>query len=301
MKRNRGKSLKYITIVLSILLALSIMMLVVFLFCRSKAAPETVSAAVTDNYVNIDEENTAESVDSADLADSIDSVSGISGNDPSDSLAGAEAVARAESANDADHVDISHTTNNGMGGVSTENLPQIGLYRRHAEDNEPFQVTNMFPGDTVTKYFCVKVSYKGDVVVRYRADIRPGGEKLAEVLGCRVVLLTTGETLYDGLMRDMPGALEHKLTTGSSTSTELYYEITAYLDTSVGNEYMNRNLTADFRWWVEETDNLDAVKTGDTTPVWLWVVLALAAAAAVLVLILYRKKRTKEVRDESGK
>ncbi len=46
----------------------------------------------------------------------------------------------------------------------------------------------MFPGDTQTRYFCVRVAHTGDVVVRYHADIRDGYEKLAEVLRIQIRL-----------------------------------------------------------------------------------------------------------------
>lgn len=282
MGRKKGKVLKVIIIILSILLVLSIGMLGIMLFYRSEAAPVSDSAAVTDNIITPDEET------------SVIPVSVMLQSGPADSADNAEIVSRAESTSSVNRTNDT----NGIGGINADKLPQISLYKRHAEDNEAFRVTNMFPGDAETKYFCVKVSYKGNVIVRYHADIRSGSEKLAEVLKCRIVLLSTGETLYDGLMRDMPDSLEHRLTAESSTSAELYYEITAYLDTGVGNEYMNQSLAADFRWWVEETGNLDSVKTGDVSVIWLWAGLG---AAAALLLILLWMKRPKEVDDGSGK
>lgn len=84
-----------------------------------------------------------------------------------------------------------------------------------------FQSTNMFPDDARTEYYCIKVSYKGDIVVRYRADIHPGYEKLAEVLKVRICLIDTNELLYEGLMRDMPQSLNHHFYTNESTESEL--------------------------------------------------------------------------------
>ena len=157
----------------------------------------------------------------------------------------------------------------------------IELYKRHAEDNDPFQVTNMFPGDAETRYYRVRVSHSADVTVHYHATIRPGYEKLAEVMMIRIQLLTTGQTMYEGLMRDMPESLTHKLVSPKSTTDELYYEITAYLDTSVGNDYQNKDLIADFKWWVEETGNLDSPpQTGDTSNILLWAVLAVVRLLA---------------------
>lgn len=170
----------------------------------------------------------------------------------------------------------------------------LSLYRKHAEDNQPFQVANMFPGDMETKYYCVRISHSGDVIVHYRANVRPGYEKLAEVLRCRVVLLTTGETLYDGLMRDMPQSLTHGVKTTESTESELYYEIAAYLDTSVGNEYQNKDLIADFSWWVQDTGNLDSPDTGDTFNIYLWVCIASGSLLILLFLVCKRRREEHE-------
>ena len=169
----------------------------------------------------------------------------------------------------------------------------IELYNKQPEENTPFHVGNMFPGDAEIKYFCVRVSYHDKITVHYKATVRPGYEKLAEVLKVRVKLLSTGEMLYDGLMRDMPESLTHKLASKKSTTDELYYEITAYLDTSVGNDYQNKDLIADFKWWVEETGNLDdSPKTGDTSNILLWAVLA--AGSLSLIIILHVTRRRKE-------
>ena len=183
----------------------------------------------------------------------------------------------------------------GTTSVSSSKASAIALHNRKPEDNTPFQVTNMFPGDRETKYYCVKVSYKGDIIVRYHADIRSGYEKLAEVLKVKIRLPETDETLYDGQMRDMPKSLNHALYTTEKTQSELYYEITAYLDTSVGNEYQDKELIADFRWWVEETENLDSPQTGDTSNIYLWIALA---SGSLFILILLIAKRRKEAADE---
>lgn len=139
----------------------------------------------------------------------------------------------------------------------------LTIYRNHPEDSIPFQVNNLFPGDSETKSYHLEVSYRGTVTVHFHADVRSGYEKLGEVLKCRVVLKNTGDVLYDGLMGDMPESLEHGLLSGDVTTDQLEYEITAYLDTSVGNEYMNRELVADFRWWaVAETEPDDDEPSG---------------------------------------
>ena len=150
----------------------------------------------------------------------------------------------------------------------------------------------MFPGDSETKYFRVSISYKNTVTVHYHADVRAGYEKLAEVLNSKVTLLTTGEVLYDGLMRDMPKSITHKLNSAAGTTDEFCYKVTAYLDTSVGNEYQNKDLIADFRWWVEETDNLEPPPfTGVSSGIVIFAVLAAVSAAVLIILILVRRRK----------
>ena len=176
--------------------------------------------------------------------------------------------------------------------AETKKAATIELYNKQPEENTAFTVGNMFPGDSETKYFRVRVSYHDKITVHYKATVRPGYEKLAEVLKVRVKLLTTGETMYDGGIADMPESLTHKLASKKSTTDELYYEITAYLDTSVGNDYQNKDLIADFKWWVEETGNLDdSPQTGDTSNILLWAVLAACSGSMMILLLVVRRRK----------
>ena len=170
----------------------------------------------------------------------------------------------------------------------------LSLYGGKPEDNAPFNVVNMLPGDAVTQNYNVRVSHSGDVTVRFRAIIRPRYEKLAEVLKLRVEL-PAGVILYDGLMRDMPRSVNHKLTASGSTTSDLEYELTAYLDTSVGNKYQNQELIADFHWWVEgkEQSHLDSPKTGDDSRIVIFTVAAAAASIAVIILPVWRRREAR--------
>lgn len=180
----------------------------------------------------------------------------------------------------------------------TKKAATVELFNKRPEENTAFKAVNMFPGDSETKYFRVRVSYHDKVTVHYKTAVRGVSEKLAEVLRVRVRLLTTGETMYDGPIGDMPESLSHKLSSNGSSVDELYYEITAYLDTSVGNEYQNKDLTADFRWWVEEKENLDdSPKTGDTSSIILRAALAACSGGILFLLIVTRKRREDEPND----
>lgn len=290
MEEQRKKDrLKIAIIVLAILLGISSVALAGTILYKHLVSSEPSSVVVPDNIITPDTEkeeqtDTEESIENKDVADSSEK--------------------QVQSSEDTGE-ETSETTQNQVSSViastngnTKENrmATALSLHNRNAGDNVAFNTGNMFPGDAETKYFCVQVSFQDTVTVKYHADIRPGYEKLAEVMKCRIVLLTTGETLYDGLMRDMPASLDHSMYSTESTTNELYYEIIAYLDTSVGNEYQNKTLIADFRWWVEEVGHLvDAPKTGDDFNMGLWAGLSFAS---LFMLILLFMKRKKEEQDE---
>ena len=255
---KKKKTVKVLIITLSVLLVISLVSLVGILIFKRFAVSKPASVTVSDNIITQEKEN-------SDISSASESLQG--------------------------DVETSASASSGAAYESERSGKALYLHSRFTDDNTPFQVGNMFPGDSITNYYCIRVSHKGDVVLRFHADIRPGYEKLAEVLCCRITLPENGGVLYDGLMRDMPESLNHALNTDKTTTSEVYYEITAYLDTSVGNEYQNLDLVADFDWWVEETENLEPPKTGDETKLIFWICLA---AVALLILILLWSKLKKE-------
>lgn len=271
---EQKKKIKIVIIVLAILLGLSLLALGGTLIYNKIANATPATVTVPDNLITPDEDTTKpdSSESNSQAPDSSDTQTPSSSADASSSA-----------------VPTQSTT------AEAKKAATIELYNKQPEENTPFAVGNMFPGDSETKYFRVRVSYHDTITVHYKATVRPGYEKLAEVLKVRVNLLSTGETMYDGLMRDMPESLAHKLASKKSATDELYYEITAYLDTSVGNDYQNKDLIADFKWWVEETGNLDdSPQTGDTSNILLWAVLAAGSLGMIIILLVTRRRKEDE-------
>lgn len=271
---EQKKKIKIVIILLAILLGLSLLALGGTVIYNKIANNTPATVTVPDNLITPDEDATKpdSSESNSQAPDSSDTQTPSSSADASSSA-----------------VPTQSTT------AEAKKAATIELYNKQPEENTPFHVGNMFPGDAEIKYFCVRVSYHDKITVHYKATVRPGYEKLAEVLKVRVKLLSTGEMLYDGLMRDMPESLTHKLASKKSTTDELYYEITAYLDTSVGNDYQNKDLIADFKWWVEETGNLDdSPKTGDTSNILLWAVLAAGSLGMIIILLVTRRRKEDE-------
>lgn len=229
MKKNIGtENLRILIVILSTLLALSIAALVgVLLYDRFIALHKATSSVAPDNVIS--PEST--------MSHSVVRLAATP--------FGSTSMSRLPTALSASAPDV-------MVDEAEVDSITLRLYRHRAEDSTPFRVENMFPGDTVTKKYRLEVSYRGRLSVLFRADIRNGSEKLAEVLRCRISV-QNGETLYDGLVKDMSAA--YMLPSSSGSTTTIEYTVTVYLETSVGNEYMSRELYADFVWWVNVNED----------------------------------------------
>ena len=152
---------------------------------------------------------------------------------------------------------------------------------------EKFELTNMFPGDVEEKEYIVKIGYKGDATLHFDVEITKDS-KLSEVMQMKVEV--DGSQIYDGLMADVNDLQTVLPTGGENASKEISYKITVSLDTSVGNEYQNKELKGNFIWWAEGED-IDGAQTGDMSPVWIIVCVVACAALAVVFVILSRRKK----------
>ena len=132
---------------------------------------------------------------------------------------------------------------------------------------KPFDVPNLFPGDSVTEAYTVTVQHKEPLSLAFGIDFSEDEYPLAEVLHIHVTLDDGAITLYDGSAKDFPAAgVTVTLPEGKSKAL---YTVTATLPTSAGNEYMNRALTVDLLWWYEQEaapsqpPKVDSADTGD--------------------------------------
>lgn len=291
---ERNKKLKFLIVILAVLFGISATALTGTLLYHHFSQAKAATVDIPGNIITPDGESGGDAKGEEAVGDPSDSPQ-PSLTDKPDGSADSESLVSSVPEPSAGDSSPSQRPQASLDGSVKANA--LSLYTKQPEENKPFQAANMFPGDSEVQYFRIKVSYKGDITVRYHADIRSGYEKLAEVLKIKVRLLGAEEILYDGLMRDMPKSLDYALHTNTQKQSELYYELTAYLDTSVGNEYMDKELIADFRWWVEETENLDVPpQTGDAADVYLWGALC---AGSILCLLILIAKRRKEAADET--
>lgn len=197
-----------------------------------------------------------------------------------------------------------------------EDTAVLELFERQPRDNERFSVSDMLPGDSITNHFCVKAYHDKDIEVFFRADITEETKALGDVLRLRVVESGGGEIVADAPFREIDGREFSQIIKKAGGESILYYEITAYLDTSVGNEFQNASLEADFSWYVKDdggsagqkpggegsddgaagSSGLTA-KTGDTMNLALVAVMLLSALALAVIILVSRKR---EGENETG-
>lgn len=184
-------------------------------------------------------------------------------------------------------------------GNSFFNLPveaediDISLYSNHSSDNASFNITNMFPGDSVTNKYNLKVSYHDKVSVLFNVDYLDEYSKLASVTNIKVKLINDNKVLYDGFVCDLKdNNLSYVLESSNNKTEVLEYEITISLDTSVNNDYQNKELKLDFIWSIdkEETKNLIVPSTGYSSNIILWI--SLIIFSLIMIVFLYKRNNS---------
>ena len=170
--------------------------------------------------------------------------------------------------------------------------PVPELYAGRPDVNQRFEVSNMLPGDTETRYFCVRAYHEEDITLFFRAEVTEQTKNLGDVLHIKVTHLDTGKVLCDAAFNEIDGEeFSELLKADAREETTAYYQIDVSLDTSVGNEYQAALLKADFEWCVKDEGGLvEPPQTGDTTNFVLWTVLAVSS----LLLMIFLWKRRKE-------
>ena len=176
--------------------------------------------------------------------------------------------------------------------ATADPMVTLALYNLHPDENIRFNEDNIFPGDVYERDFRVMVYHHATVTLRFHADVREGYEFLGDVLYIRIDLPELEGVLYDGPFNDMPAEVRHVMTESEDLYEDVHYHITVYIDTSVGNEYQEKDLIADFRWWVEEDlEPIIPPTGGRNLAIYIGVGLIVLAAAALIIIPIVRKRR----------
>ncbi len=281
---TKNKISKKAKIIIAILLALVILSggsLAGRVIYLNHFADKSATVVVPDNLIG---EDTAPSV-SSDKSEST--------GQPTESDSSSETTAVLETDNTST-ASSTNTDNNSHSANTQNKAATIDLHKNQPSDNEKFTVENMFPGDTETKYFAVKVNHHSDVIVYFKAEVTEQTKQLADVLHIKVTHLDSDKVIYEGTFAEMSSdGYGVSYETTQSTESVAYYKIEVSLPTYTGNEYQAAKLMADFDWFVKDTGPLDNPQTGDNSNIALWVII-MCSSFAIILILLFGKRREKE-------
>lgn len=166
--------------------------------------------------------------------------------------------------------------------------------------------SGMLPGDSEEKTFTVTVKHRKTATVHFEARLANDsvidattGRKLSDGMNIKVVQGT--DTLYNGSIAGLTTATPRPavdVEVPGSRTTDLPYTITVSLPTSAGNEFQNKTLTIDLKWWLVSDEGgggggtiiVDSSKTGDDFSPFLMGGAALVSLSLLAVLVLRRRK-----------
>ncbi len=173
----------------------------------------------------------------------------------------------------------------------------LALNSDNPEENQSFDVSNMFPGDSVTRNYRLDVSFRQKVEILFTAEPYPGYEQASEIFQVKLVLVPTGEVIYEGTVGGMSAPASHLLEHSAPGTEQLYYALTVTLPKEAGNEYQETEARLRFTWTVEDRSEL-IPPTGDSSPVVLYIVIAACALGVFWVIWGILKKKRGEDEDE---
>lgn len=185
------------------------------------------------------------------------------------------------------------------GGYSAEPLTATVEFKG---DHAAMTASGMLPGDSEEKTFTVTVKHRKTATVHFEAKLASDsvvdaatGRKLSDGMNIKVVQGT--DTLYEGSIAGLTAASCPVEVPGSRT-TDLPYTITVSLPTSAGNEFQDKTLTIDLKWWLVSDEGgsgggtiiVNPPKTGDDFSPFLMGGAALVSLSLLAVLVLRRRK-----------
>lgn len=173
-------------------------------------------------------------------------------------------------------------------------------------DHAAMTASGMLPGDSEEKTFTVTVKHRKTATVHFEARLANDsvidattGRKLSDGMNIKVVQGT--DTLYNGSIAGLTTATPRPavdVEVPGSRTTDLPYTITVSLPTSAGNEFQNKTLTIDLKWWLVSDEGgggggtiiVNPPKTGDDFSLPLMGGAALVSLSLLAVLLLRRRK-----------
>ena len=139
------------------------------------------------------------------------------------------------------HRDDLSTSSDNVIGMKNET---IKLEDSEEIETKRFNVSNMFPGDSVTKSYTIEVLDDKTESVSFHAEIKSDNASLSDVLYITLTIDDSTHPVFRGTVADIP---EDGFPTELNGET-ITYHVTVTLDTSAGNECQNGEIVVDLFW-----------------------------------------------------
>lgn len=291
---SKSNTAKKVAIILVILLLIAIAALAIRIVYLKKHGKGT--AVVPDNLISVgtssSEPDSTPDTSEGDIAESSNEIAEVPNEETSKNNT---EESKTEPTNPDVTLDVSNPDLDNKPVKPTANV--ISLFKGQNIDNEPFKVTNMLPGDSYEKYYCVKISHNKDLKLCFKTEINFESNDLSEILDIKVTHLNTSNIIYEGKLGDMlsDGYFED-IPLPDDYETEAYYKIEVSMPTSAGNKYQNSSIDADFVWLLTDENGLLPPQTGDSTVIYI----AICGASVLVVLLLLFVLRKKREEDDDS-
>ena len=186
-------------------------------------------------------------------------------------------------------------------GMIDPTTSRIELHKNNLASGEAFNLNNMFPGDFESRKFFIRVYHEGTITLNFliKEEESTGATRLASGLHVQMKDFERDTIIYDSHMDSLiekPYSIS--LPGNSDNMTDIYYEITAHLPTTAGNEYQEISFRGEFIWSIEGSEQgkpLPPPQTGDYSQIILYIIL-FGVALLLLIVICYlyfHRSRTK--------
>lgn len=167
----------------------------------------------------------------------------------------------------------------------------LELYKNHSTDNEKFEIKDMLPGDTVTRYFCIKAYHDINVNLIFKPEVTAETNGVGKVMHIKVTEINSGTVICEAPLSEISGnSFSFDLKENENDESVVYYQVDVSMDTSAGNEYQLSLLKANLNWYIEGENGLTPPpSTGDSANTAMWVVMIVSSILMVITFLLSRR------------
>lgn len=186
--------------------------------------------------------------------------------------------------------------------TESNNDTDIELYKDHPNENRQFQITDLRPGETITKNIHIKIYHNQKINLYYKTEITAQTDAIADHLTIRVVSMEDNSVLYEGKLSAFCGQeLAISVNKNEQNVTIQDFRIELVIDDSVNSIENSSEIGLAANWYVkedvpsnEDSGIINPPATGDLPPMSITIILAGTLLSLGVVAMICKEKKDKE-------